>query len=256
MLRRLTTQILVVSTAIFGTACVGMHSMATSHLASLPGPGRAEIAVSPGLTYERRTQDSTSGAASSSETATLLGFPALEGNVSYGLGESIGLNLHLSPGGFQPGVQIVLVNGPLSLAILPEVAVARGRISVSGSDSSSTEVTEDGIGYQAGAKALASHTSGLFISAGYDYQFLKLTVENGSGGGSSSDSSLSQKAHNITAGIGYSIRANGFSIRPEVAFLYAPSGAQEMRSSGESFTTKLSSWAVMPMLTLAATSGR
>lgn len=255
MHRRLSKQILVVSTALFGTACVGMHSMATSHLASLPGPGRAEVAVSPGLTYERRVQDSSSSSsASSSETATLLGFPAIEGNVSYGLGESIGLNLHLSPGGFQPGVQIVLVDGPLSLAILPEIAFASGRLSVSVSDSLK-KVTEHGIGYQAGAKALASHTSGFFISAGYDYQFLKLTVDNGSGGSSSSDESMFHKTHNITAGIGYSIRMNGFSIRPEVAFLYAPSGAQETRSTDMSFTTKLSSWAVMPMLTLAAASG-
>jgi hypothetical protein len=245
MFRKLHPQIAVVSAAFLGTGCVGMHSIATGHPASLPGPGRGEVALSPGLTYERIS--STGG---SNPVTTLLGFPTLEGNVSYGLGESVGLNLHLSTGGFQPGIHVVLVNGPLCLAVLPEVAFAYGRETDSTS-SPSSESTWDGIGFLAGTKVLVSHASGIYASAGYDYQYTKFTSH--SGADSSPGSSSSQKVHNITAGLGYTIHAASISIRPEIAFLYAPSATTS--ASDTSSTVKSSGWAIMPTLSFAATAG-
>lgn len=244
---------LVTASAVFlSTGCIGARSLTTGHLASLPGAGRAEVALSPGVAYQRVHTDPTS-LNSKDYTTSILALPILEGNVAYGLSESLGLNLHLSGGGIQPGLQIVLVNGPLSLAVLPEIALAYGRIS-SPTGSGDGSMSEYAVGFMAGAKVLASHRSGIYGSVGYDFQHAKLSSSSSSSSSGSSDSSSSASLHSVTAAAGFDVKAGSVSIRPEIAFLYTPYQAQI--TEGSSTKTTASSWAIMPTITLAAGTGR
>lgn len=249
MLQKFDGQMVLVSAALLSTGCMSMHSMVTGHPASLPGPGRGEVAVSPGLIYERTSYDPGSGGSAS--VTTSLGFPVFEGNVSYGLGESVGLNLHLSPGGIQPGVQLVLVNGPLSVAILPEVAFAYG-LELDSASAPAARSTWEWFGVLAGSKVLVSHATGIYGSVGYDFQYSASTDRTDAE--SSPRMTESWHAHNITAGLGYTIRLGALCLRPEIAALYRPS--LTTRIQDVSSTERYSAWVIMPSLTLATTAGR
>lgn len=219
---------------------IAPHSFAIGRPASLPGVSQAEVSVSIGGAYEASSEKSTPS--SSGEGSYTLTLPSFEGNVLFGVARRIGLNLHVSAAGLQPGVQIVVVDGPLSIAVVPQVAVGYFR-------TASTEDSDDALdrlSLLGGGRLLISHDSGIYGGLGYDFQYTRQRSDGSSERSLSNDGMI----HNLNAGVGYSIKLGSIALRPEIAFLYYPSAA--FSSSSGSSETSFSGWSVMPMLTIAA----
>jgi len=223
--------------------------MLIGHSALLPGPGQVDVGIGMGFGYERSTTSADN--ASSSDSGTLLSLPAFEGNILWGLGEQIGLNLHVSEAGIQPGVQIQLLKGPVSLAVLPEIAF--GYMSGSGGSSSSADTSGlHQFDILAGAKVLLSHESGVYGGVGYDFQYL--SVKSTDSSSDSSDSTETASIHNVTLGLGFATTVGNTSLRPELAFLFYP--GYKPSSGSTTSTTSQSGWVLMPTITIAATTDK
>src|SRR6478672_5147731 len=102
----------------------GILGMTASPLAA----GGAEAAVSGGVAYPSDTPPpdirTVAGTTiTSSQTVSGFTFPAFEGNLAYGINDSISFNLHGSGAGLQPGVKINLLKGDLNVAVLPAIAI-------------------------------------------------------------------------------------------------------------------------------------
>lgn len=205
--------------------------------ATLVQPGEFEAAVSPGFTYQTTTlpnSNSVNGVTVTNGSSSNGGvsLPAAEANAAVGLTDMVALNVHMASGMVQPGAKIALLKGPLSLAILPELAfglMTQTQGSTVNSNTSSSTTTY--LGIMGGFKAIASHEMGIYGGLGYAFQSFGfngsgLTGGLGGGGGGSlggsGDSHTAVVSHNINLAVGYELKVGGVRIRPELAFLFSP----------------------------------
>ena len=97
--------------ALMTTGCL-RHSMLAMQGALPPPPGTTEVGVAFGAGFTGATDGLVGGQ-----------IPAGEANVAYGFSDTLGFNLHGSPAGMQPGLEIVLLRrGDLAIALLPQAA--------------------------------------------------------------------------------------------------------------------------------------
>jgi hypothetical protein len=202
-------------------ACAMPRSMVLGQTAGALGTGQAEAAASVGPQFTQFTDNGSAGTSSASNPS-LFSFPVTEANFQYGVGDSASINVHLSPAGLQPGVKVTLLNGPIKLAILPEVG---GGLLYEGSGSGS----ETDFVFIAGAKVIVSGEAGWYAGVGYDFTYLSgnlnataIITGTSSGSGSTTNEGFNATSHSASGAIGYEFRAGLLRIRPELAVLYSP----------------------------------
>ncbi len=220
-------------------ACMVPHSASFGQTGEMLAPGAFETAVTPGLAWRSETTHMSAAVATPvgqpqaviSYSGTSAGFSLsqLEGNVAYGMSEAAAVNLHLSPAGLQPGVKLRLLNGPLRVALMPEVAFSRVNFASSGTTTSDgVERSSSGseplsvTSMQAGFKVLGRHESGFYGGLGYTFQTASFSPGNGLYWGSSSSAQYSYSAHQIQAAAGFELVTGAVRVRPELAAIYSP----------------------------------
>src|SRR5207302_729187 len=103
-------------------ACITPHSLAFGTTARPVGAGAAELSVSPGIAYESaNSAPAVNGNTTVTTNTRALGIPLSEANLEYGATDTVGVNLHLSTAGVQPGVKFSFGSGDSStqFALLP-----------------------------------------------------------------------------------------------------------------------------------------
>ncbi|MHB8879497.1 MAG: hypothetical protein ACYC8T_37870 [Myxococcaceae bacterium] len=264
---------ILVCVALLGCAgCMIPRSAAFGQTGALLSPGAFETSVTPGFAWRSETNSQTAPGAvgtspvSSSSTSTGLSLPVFEGNVAYGLSAPATLNLHLSPAGLQPGVKVRLVEGPLSLAILPEIGV--GVFSAGSSSSytvngvtttSSSAEPQSLVNLQAGFKFLGRHDSGLYGGLGYTFQSTGISAGGAVVTGTSGNGSrYNYASHHVQAAVGFEWAHGPVRLRPELALMFSPAVTYSTTStSGSTSTTTQANgtgFMLFPNITMAIAS--
>jgi hypothetical protein len=245
------------------SACISPHTVAFGTTARPVGAGAAEMSISSGIGYQAITQSTTTGtppATSTISTTTRnLAIPAAEANVEYGVADAIGLNVHVSPAGIQPGAKFSLGEGGTRFAVLPALALGYASWGTSNTTTTqqSTTTTDTGglanINFMFGVKLLAWNDSGFYGGFSLDYQRIagdKLLAN------STTPSGTVITSFNVGVGVGYELTAGIFRLRPEIALAIIPtvntwavSGATSAWSANES------QFLLFPNLTVALASG-
>ena len=211
------------------------------------GPKTVEASVSPGILYGQTTDPAKVNGSRDVRYTEDTQIPAVEGNLTFGFTEKLGLNLHLSPAGIQPGLKILLLRRWVSIALMPELAffywshADKTDVTKNGYTNTKTTYDLDAIGVTAGTKVLVSTEFGIYGGLGYDFQYTKIS----SGDGNSDTSNLQ---HILTFGAGYEIDLGRLQLRPELTITVTPAittkDGDGSKSGGWSFT-------LMPNITVA-----
>jgi len=242
-------------------ACVTPHSAVFGLTPGQLGAGNAELALSPGVFFQAVNDPPTpAGGGTDTLSTRNLGAPVFEGNAQLGLTDGLGLNLHLSPAGLQPGVKISLpqLREGFTLAVLPELALGAGSqgSGVTRARPTGTTVVDRGgtarLLLMGGFKVLAAHSSGAYAGLGYDFQRLSTEVLNG---GTRQQGSV-VTTHTIGLAVGYELTVGGFFLRPELAVGLTPSvNTWNVSGTAVAFTGGGSEVLVFPNITVALRSG-
>jgi hypothetical protein len=240
--------VLAAAPLLLTAACLP-HSAAVGQTAAPVAMGGAEVGMSLGVAQSRMTVYEESGEFEppSEDRTVQTQLPAVESNFLYGLREDLGLNLHASSAGIQPGLKLTLVRGPdVHLAILPAFGV--GVFSMKDPDSTTGE-SFDSITWMAGGRVLVSSVAGAYGAAGYDFQ--RTTLDDPDNGEESGHFDF----HRLTGAIGYDIGVGDgrLRIRPELAILYGLAGSQveENPSNPDAGPDDLDSLVLFPSVTFA-----
>jgi len=259
MTRKLAVAMLLVS-ACFTPRSVGFGQGAAS-LAANTG----EIAISTGLVFQTQTSPTDVGVGATASTTTSgYTLPVFEGNLGYGFTDGIGLNIHVSPAGLQPGVKLHVLQGQLQMSVLPELAFGAGgassttSVTSNGTTLSQPGTTDASLGLLAGLKILVSHASGVFGGIGYDYQTFGMDTTTPARGSQPEEKQKSTVAsHNLAMAVGYELATGWVMVRPELALLFAPSITTSTTSGSTTKSTDDgSAWVVFPNVTFAMGGGR
>lgn len=241
--------------AVLSTSCLAPRSVGLGQTALPLAAGGIEVAAAPGLGYRVQYGPPIPSGGNASNVAidrTLSG--SAEGNFGFGLTDSLGLNVHVSGAGLQPGAKISFRVGGLQLALLPEFAVGYWSEGGSSVHTQGSVVTErDGGGHAMfevllGAKLIASHSSGLYAGIGYDYQRIGTTNL----GPDAQGRGRVDFAHSLSVALGWELGSGAVKIRPEVALLYLGSvGGWTTTATSSHWEGSGSEFILYPNLTIA-----
>jgi hypothetical protein len=255
------------------SACITQRSLSVGQTAAAVGRGGADLNVMTGVMYQSQTAPPTSstdvGGATLTNQSTSRGFslPWFEANANFGMNERLGLNVHMSPAGIQPGLKITLNRSPIaSVALLPELGLGYASVgnvtNVSGADGRQMEVSPTSntrFLFTGGMKVLLSHRSGFYAGVGYDLYFTRSVTNGtiGSGGTVQLTQSVNTSVqHQISGSLGFSIAMGMISIRPEVAFAVIPAISESLTSGSGNMSVEYSGgygWAILPGFGFALT---
>jgi hypothetical protein len=270
--------VVLVSASLFG--CIVPRSMITGQLAAPVGRGSTDVGVFTGVQYAQQTgpgfvgQNSIGDPITTQQRASGFTIPGFEANLQYGFNDHVGLNVHASSAGIQPGVKLTVNRSKTAhFALLPQVAIGYGSTGssnfVAGADgvqmeqspSSSTSFT-----FLGGLKLLVSvkfnKTAAFFAGAGYDFIFNRNFNAALLGAGNSTDSSQtinSTIGHQVAVSVGLDIALGWVHLRPEVAFGVYPgiSQSRTVRNPPDESTVAATGgfgWAIFPGFTLSVQS--
>ena len=233
---------IVLTALLVLSACVTPRSVGFGYTAQPLGNGGAEVGIALGAMYQAEAQPPTNGTGTNGQptneqiTANGWSAPHFEGNAQVGINASLGLNVHFSAAGVQPGLKWTLVrNKNVALAVVPQFGVGfftqRSATLVSGVDGREREsapVTTEVLLFQPGARLLFSHRSGFYAGVGYDLVSMRRTQVSTTG--SDTDGTLqtvhavsASIGHQLGAAIGVSAEAGPLLLKPELAVIAIPS---------------------------------
>jgi hypothetical protein len=246
-------------------------------MASGVGRGATEVAVFGGVGYATQTNPATHSTdvagdpVNTQTTATGFALPGIEANIQRGFTEKIGLNVHLSSAGIQPGLKWTLNRSKIfHVALLPAIGVGYGSVRtsslVSGIDGVQTEYnpsTTTSFTFLGGLKVLFSHVSGFYLGVGYDFVYNRSNNNGITGGGNVQtgyQNLTTTGSHHIMGAVGFDVALGMVHIRPEIAFAAMPSLATTWTSVTEgSNGTQVSNgggfgWMILPGFSIAVAS--
>lgn len=262
--------------AALATGCLVPRSMVYGMSAAPVGRGATEVGVFTGVQYAAQTNppfettDVGGDPVRNQLMATSFAIPAFEANIQHGFSDHVGLNVHLSPAGVQPGLKWTLNKSRVAhIALLPAIAFGYGsgysEVQFSAVDGilrkrdprQTTSFT-----FLGGLKVIASHKSGIYGGVGYDFIFNRSLERAILGTGNTQDevSTLTQSGtHQISAAIGFDIVLGLVHLKPEVAFAISPLIASEVTNRVPANETTASAsggfgWAIFPGFTLSVAS--
>lgn len=258
------------------SACVTQRSVNLGQMASAVGKGAADINVFTGVMYQSQTHPAVNSGTSADPvsnqiTSNGLSLPWFEANANYGFGDHLGLNLHMSPAGIQPGLKITLNKSRIAnIALLPQVGIGYFTYSDStvttqanGTGTLVNPTFSSSLIFTAGLKILISHSAGFYCGLGYDLMVTRTNTLSTPGNPQTSVSTGTSTLaiqHQLAAALGWSIKVGFVSIRPEIGFAVAPaiSGTQTTQVGSGNPTSYSAgggfSWAILPGFGFALTS--
>ncbi|MHB8878632.1 MAG: hypothetical protein ACYC8T_33450 [Myxococcaceae bacterium] len=217
--------LLLAVSALLSSACLMPRSASFGQTATPLAPGSIELGLTPGMAFQGvNGPPIPSGGTTNVATTRNFGLLGGEGNLALGLTDSLGLNLHLSPAGVQPGLKVALSRSSLSLAVMPEVALgywSRGASNLRTQGSTRTDTDSGGtnsFGLLLGAKVLASHSSGIYGGAGYAYQ----QFVSSNTGPNARDRGTVNVSHAFSFAMGWELGRGSVKVRPELALMILP----------------------------------
>src|SRR5687767_4795554 len=165
---RWTLAVAVAGAVVLSSGCLTPRSAGYGVTARPLKGGGAEAGVAMGVVYQTVSTAPQDVAGARVVTTTRgLQAPSFEANAEIGLSDEMGLNLHFSPAGLQPGVKVTFMYGPVQLAILPAVAFGYSNNStgtattINNNTTTSEGATTSNVAFLAGVKVLASVLGGL-----------------------------------------------------------------------------------------------
>lgn len=265
-------KLLLVAGALALAGCITPHSMTLGQMAAGVGRGATEVGVFTGFQYGEQLNPAVAGVdAAGDPTSTqaktrAFGLPSAEANLQYGFSDQVGLNVHASPAGLQPGLKLTLNKSKVAnVALLPALGVGYASVLqstyVAGIDGQQVEgarTTNTSFTFLVGLKFLFSHRSGFYAGVGYDLLLNNavLTTAN-SATTDRAESRVFTLQHQIMAAVGLDISFGLVHLRPEVAFAVMPGIAQTSTAlSGSTPGTPVTNsggfgWALFPGFSLA-----
>ena len=96
--------------SVLSTACLMPRSASFGQTAMPLAPGAVEVGLTPGMVFEGSNGPPipAGGNTTNVQSSRYFGLPSGEGNIGLGLSDTVGLNLHLSPAGVQPGAKLAV----------------------------------------------------------------------------------------------------------------------------------------------------
>lgn len=263
------------------TGCIVPRSMITGQMAAPVGRGATDIGVFTGVQYASQTnpgfvgQDTTTGdPMTTAKRSSGFSLPAFEANMQYGFSDYVGLNVHASSAGLQPGVKFTVNKSKVAhFALMPQVAFGYGSTGstavVSGADGVQRDMNPTSgtsFTFLGGLKLLVSakfnKTAAFFAGAGYDFIFnrnfnaAQLGPANATDNSSTINSTI---GHQIAVSVGFDIALGWVHLRPEVAFGVYPGISQSVTVNNPPDSNTVAAtggfgWAIFPGFTLSVQS--
>lgn len=240
------------------------------------GKGSAEIGVGAGVGYSSQVAPPTTstlpnGVDTQQNQQVSHGFalPGIEGNAHFGLTDKVGFNAHFSSAGVQPGVKITL-NHPRDrahFALMPQFAVGYASygqsVFVTGADGIQHEtmpMVVTSFTFMLGLRAIVSHKSGFYASAGYDLILTRSATSSTEGMGNSvtpTSSLTTSVQHQIAVNVGFTVEVGWLRIRPEIAVGILPAISTSFYMNGNTASGYGGyGFVILPGFTLAAATPR
>lgn len=228
------------------SGCIVPRSMTMGQMAAPVGRGATDVGVNTGFLYASQTnppfvtgQDAAGQPITTQEKTNAFSIPAFEANIEHGFSDRIGLNVHASSAGLQPGLKVTLNKSKIaSVSLLPAIAFGYGSIGAStfaaGADGVQVETaprSQTSFTFLGGLKVLFSHRSGFYAGLGYDFIFNRNYNAAILGGGNVTDKSEvinSTTSHQISAALGLDIKLGMVHVRPEISFAVYPGISQNI----------------------------
>ncbi|MEN9797148.1 MAG: hypothetical protein RL653_844 [Pseudomonadota bacterium] len=237
------------------SGCITVPRSAVLGMTASPlGAGRTEVGVSGGLAILSETEPPetrVSSGVTTSDWLTRAGASMqAEAHVHHGLSDWLGLNLHVSQAGIQPGLKITLLERVVTLALMPEVgfgllAGQTGETQFVGSTrADGPPLAELRWLLVAGGRLLLSHpNTGVYFGVGYQFQLAGQNASQKDGTRELLSQSTTHTLHNVQAAFGWEVRAGNLRVRPEFAAVITPEwststssgGTQALRAGGNGF---------------------
>lgn len=256
---RWTLAVAVAGAGVLSSGCLTPRSAGYGVGAGALKMGGAEAGVAMGVVYQTVSTAPQDVAGARLVTTTRgLQAPSFEANAQIGISDEVGLNLHFSPAGLQPGVKISFMKGPVELAVLPAISFGYSTNSTGTATTiNNTTTTSEGaitsnLGVLAGLKILASVPGGLYAGVGYDFQY---TSQEQRQNPTATPNVTTGMGHNVTAAAGFELKMGALLLRPEAAVVYTPlTGSQTVQGTSTTTNPDTSAWHFFPNLTVAVSS--
>lgn len=264
-------RLLALLAAAGGAGCITPRSMTVGMTAAPVGRGATEVGVFGGVSYASQTNPIFRTETASTQTeGRAFAAPGAEANVQYGFTDQIGLNVHASPAGVQPGLKWTLTQSKyVHLSVLP--AVGLGYASYSQTISSAGEndelvpgapTTTTSFTFLGGVKMLFSHRAGFYAAVGYDFllnRSLASSERGTSATGERTETLTTTTMHQVSAALGFDVTLGMVHLRPEIAFAVYPGIAATATTRVPPDETRVSGrggfgFAILPGFSLAMAS--
>jgi hypothetical protein len=230
-------------TALLGGGCLTPRSIMVGQMAAPIGKGAAEIGLGAGVGYAAQSGPiiQNPGGGSTQQLTKGFGLPTFEGNAHFGFGDHLGLNMHVSSAGIQPGVKITVNKSQVAhFALMPQAAIGYASFGqanyVAGTDGVQMETTPTwttAFTFMIGLRVMVSHRSGFYASVGYDFIATRSTTNVGASMTSSPTSTLNTSLqHQLAVNVGFTVAVNWLRIRPEIAVGILPAISSSTHSGG------------------------
>ncbi|HEY8210129.1 MAG TPA: hypothetical protein VIG99_21735, partial [Myxococcaceae bacterium] len=212
--------LVVAGVVALSAGCIVPRSAGYGYTAVPVGVGGADVGLALGGVYQQESTTSQSGSGTNTSTSRQTQIPAFEANAQLGLTEAMGLNLHASQAGLQPGVKITVLREPVILSVVPQLGggfVTKGAATTITIGGNTTNTEGDGttsFTFLGGVHAVASLPIGAYVGLGYDFQYISQATKTAATGNTVT---AFQQAHNVGGAIGYELRLGSIALRPELA---------------------------------------
>ena len=216
------------------SGCITVPRSAVLGMTASPlGAGRTEVGLSGGLgilSESEPPQTTNFLIFTQTDWTTRAGAsPLAEANVHHGLNDWLGLNLHVSQAGVQPGLKVTVLERAVTLGVMPEVGLgllagSTGHTTFQGSSrTDAAPVSELRWIFSAGGRLLLSHPgSGVYGGAGYQLLLAGTSQSQRSGADEVASQSTTHTVHNVQAAFGWETRYGSLRVRPELAAVITP----------------------------------
>jgi hypothetical protein len=228
--------------ALLLSGCITVPRSAVLGMTAAPlGAGRTEVGLSGGLGIlsESEPPQTTNFLIFTQTDWTTRGgvSPLAEANVHHGLNDWLGLNLHVSQAGVQPGLKVTLLERAVTLGVMPELGFGllggnTGQTTFQGSTrTDAAPVSELRWAFNAGGRFLLSHPgSGVYGGVGYQLQLAGVARSQRSGAEELLSQSTTHTLHNVQEAFGWEVTRGSLRVRPELAAVITPDWTVRERS--------------------------
>jgi hypothetical protein len=248
--------LVVAGVVALSAGCIVPRSAGYGYTAAPLGMGGADVGLALGGVYQQESSTNTQN--NSTGSVRQLQIPSFEANAQLGITDQVGVNLHASQAGIQPGVKITVLRDPVVLSVIPQIGggfVTNGGSTTVNVGGMTTTVESNGatsFTFLGGLHAVASLPMGVYVGLGYDFQYVSQASKDAQSG---TTTNAYQQAHNVGGAVGYELRIGSIALRPELAVPFTPLGKNQTNNGTVTADAPDSSGLFLfPNITIAAVS--